>query len=46
MNKSTISIDIHLDENKVPEQINWTATDSTADMMQAAKAMMVSFWDA
>ena len=46
MNKSTISIDIHLDENKVPEQINWTATDSTADMMQAAKAMMVAFWDA
>ena len=46
MNKSTISIDIHLDDNKVPEQINWTATDSTADMMQAAKAMMVAFWDA
>ena len=46
MNKSTISIDIHLDENKVPEQINWTATDSTVDMMQAAKAMMVAFWDA
>ena len=37
---------IHLDENKVPEQINWTATDSTADMMQAATAMMVAFWDA
>lgn len=46
MNKSTISIDIHLDENKVPNQINWSATDSTADMMQSAKAMMVAFWDA
>jgi gliding motility-associated protein GldC len=46
MNKSTITIDIQLDEQKVPDQINWSATDSTADMMQPAKAMMVAFWDA
>ena len=46
MSKSTITIDIHLDEQKVPEQINWSATDSTADMMQPAKSMMVAFWDA
>ena len=43
MRKSTITVDVHLD--KVPEQINWTATDSTADMMQQAKAMMLAFWD-
>ncbi len=46
MSKSTITIDIHLDEQKVPDQINWSATDSTAEMMQPAKAMMVAFWDA
>lgn len=45
MRKSTITVDVHLDEDKVPEQINWTATDSTADMMQQAKAMMLAFWD-
>lgn len=44
--KSTISIDVMLDENRVPEEIAWKATDSTADMDQKAKAMMVSFWDA
>ncbi len=46
MNKSRISVDIHLDENKVPDLINWSATDSTAEMMQPAKAMMLAFWDA
>ena len=46
MSKSTITIDIQLDEQKVPEQINWSATDSSADMMQPAKSMMVAFWDA
>jgi gliding motility-associated protein GldC len=46
MHKSTISIDIHLDENKVPSEINWQASDSTADMMQPAKSMMLAFWDA
>lgn len=45
MKKSTINIEIDLDENKVPQQINWMATDSTADMMQPAKSMMVAFWD-
>lgn len=43
---STITIDVHLGEDKVPEQITWNATDSTADEAQKAKAMMISFWDA
>lgn len=42
---STISINVVLDENRVPEQILWKATDSTADMEQQAKAMMLAFWD-
>ena len=45
MNQSTIKIDVLLDPNKVPEQINWSATDSTANMVQKAKAMSVAFWD-
>ena len=45
MQKSTISIDVMLDPNKIPEQINWSATDSSADMAQKAKAMSVAFWD-
>jgi gliding motility-associated protein GldC len=45
MHKSTISIDVELDENRVPQHIAWKATDSTADMEQKAKAMMLAFWD-
>ena len=42
---STITIDVTLDQNRVPEQINWNATESTADAGRKAKAMMLSFWD-
>ncbi|MDB5231857.1 MAG: gldC [Chitinophagaceae bacterium] len=45
MQTSTIKIDVHLDQNKVPEQINWTASDSTIENMQRAKAFMLAFWD-
>jgi gliding motility-associated protein GldC len=45
MNKSSINIDILLDPNKVPEQITWKATDSSAEMAQKAKAMCIAFWD-
>ena len=45
MHTSTINIQIELDENKVPQNIQWVASDSTADMMQPAKSMMISFWD-
>ena len=46
MQKSTITIDVILDPNKIPEQINWEASDSTADMKQRSKAMCLAFWDA
>jgi len=42
---STISIEVQLDDNRIPELISWKATDSTADMEQRAKAMMLAFWD-
>ena len=45
MHTSTIKIDVHLDKDKVPQKINWAASDSTIENMQAAKAMMVAFWD-
>jgi gliding motility-associated protein GldC len=45
MDQSTITIDILLDKDKVPQQINWRASDSTADSSQKSKAMMLSFWD-
>ena len=46
MQKSTITIDVLLDPNKIPEQIHWAASDSSADMKQKAKAMCLAFWDA
>jgi gliding motility-associated protein GldC len=45
MNKSTITIDVHTDENKVPDFITWSAADTSAENAQKAKAMMLSFWD-
>ena len=43
--ESTITVGVTLDEKKVPERIRWSATDSTADDMQNARAMMLNFWD-
>ena len=34
-----------MDESRVPESINWTASDTTAEHAQKAKAMMLAFWD-
>lgn len=45
MNKSSINIDILLNPDKVPESIQWSATDSSAEMAQKAKAMCIAFWD-
>jgi gliding motility-associated protein GldC len=45
MSKSTITIDIELDEQRMPESIHWSATDNIAGKVQRSKAMMLSFWD-
>ena len=45
MKQSTITIDVMLDLNRVPEQINWHGTESSADKTRKAKAVMLSFWD-
>lgn len=43
-NKSQIAIDVTLDDNKVPEKLNWTAKDGGINNA-ATKAMMLSVWD-
>jgi gliding motility-associated protein GldC len=45
MSKSTITIDVMMNENRVPDAISWSATDTGAENAQKAKAMMLSFWD-
>ena len=45
MQKSTITVDVYLDENKVPEKIQWKATDSSVPEVEGAKALMMALWD-
>ena len=45
MTKSQINIEVELDDQKVPEQINWNASESTVETPQTAKAMLLAFWD-
>lgn len=45
MAKSSIVIDVELDENRIPQNIEWSASDSTVENVQAAKAIMLSLWD-
>ncbi|MGB0896122.1 MAG: gliding motility protein GldC [Flavobacteriaceae bacterium] len=42
---SEIVLNIELDENRVPEQLSFTAKDGGVEN-QASKAMMLSVWDA
>ena len=46
MTESNINIAIQLDPQKVPQNITWSASDSSADSPQKAKAMFLAFWDA
>jgi len=45
MPKSTITIEVELDNDRVPQAIQWQATESTASVPQQAKALMLSLWD-
>ncbi len=42
--KSEIKIDIALDENRIPEQLKWTAKDGGVEN-EETKAMLLSVWD-
>ena len=42
---SEIKITVMLDDNKVPEKIEWEATDSGFDGKKECSSMMISMWD-
>ena len=42
--KSTITVDVGLNENNVPQTLNWTAEDGKVNN-EEARAMMLSLWD-
>lgn len=41
---SEITINVALDENKIPEKLSWSAPDGGVDNA-ASKAMLLSVWD-
>ena len=41
---ASINFSVDLDENNIPEEIRWSATDS-GDKVNTAKAIMLSIWD-
>lgn len=44
MKKSEIKFTVHLDQNNIPEAIDWEASDS-GENKHFCKAMMLSMWD-
>ena len=45
MEKSTITIDVHLDKDKLPEEIYWNSSPVPTDERNRAKAFILSLWD-
>jgi len=45
MDTSVITIKIKLDDDKIPQQIEWNATGTTTEQTQQAKGLMLAFWD-
>ena len=43
--KSNINIQIELDEDKMPETIEWNAPDGGVEGFQKAKGMLLGLWD-
>jgi gliding motility-associated protein GldC len=44
VHKTKIEITVGLDENKIPEEINWSAEDGGVKN-EDSKALMISVWD-
>lgn len=42
---SKINFSVELDENKMPEKIEWEATDAGFDGKKACSTLMISLWD-
>lgn len=45
MTESNINIRVQLDAEKIPQQISWSASESTAEGQQKAKAVFLALWD-
>jgi gliding motility-associated protein GldC len=45
MKKSEIKFTVTLDENNIPENIKWEATDAGEDGSKTCKSVMLSMWD-
>ena len=45
MKRSTIQFTIDLDQNNIPERIQWDATDKPDDTPNETKSISVSLWD-
>ena len=45
MKQSSINIQVSLDEQKIPVDISWNASDSSAHNTRKAKAFLLSLWD-
>ena len=45
MPKSSIVINVELDNGRVPQKIDWSASESTVENPQEAKAFLLSLWD-
>ena len=43
--KSNINIQVALDEDKMPETIEWSAPDGGVPDLQKAKGMLLGLWD-
>ena len=42
--KSEIKLQVEVDENNIPQNLNWSAQDGGVDQ-EEAKAMLLSLWD-
>jgi gliding motility-associated protein GldC len=45
MNKHSININVHLDNEKMPEHMDWSATGSNSEDPKPAKGVLLSLWD-
>lgn len=45
MNKHSININVHLDHEKMPEHMDWSATGSNSEDPKPAKGVLLSLWD-
>src|SRR6195952_4783090 len=45
MTENSIQIQVRLDENKMPSEINWSAPDNSIENTRKAKAFLLSLWD-